>query len=233
MVIIADDIPYCDVIILDKTAKYGNTMIIHRNYFGGSQFLCCDQHFYYYFHYQLQITFPVLLYVFHDLATDQICCIFYDHISIWLSFARSDFWYLLWLQWSNRRSHIRYYHDHIYLFANDHQKSGAIITLIVIFQGPWLQDHISGIPNKELSTPAKRCVKLRVLEPPVCTAPLHPWNFFECGLFFLIIPKPIYSFDGTTIDELVDEDQDGACASQKIDNGKTKALKPGESLASG
>ena len=32
---------------------------------------------------------------------------------------------------------------------------------------------------------------------------------------------------GTTIDELVDEDQDGAFASQKIDNGKTKALKPG------
>jgi hypothetical protein len=51
--------------------------------------------------------------------------------------------------------------------------------------------------------------------------------------FFLIIPKPIYSFDGTTIYELVDEDQDGAFASQKIDNGKTKALKPGESLASG
>jgi len=92
-----------------------------------------------------------------------------------------------------------------------------------------------------LSTPAKRCVKLRVLKPSVCTAPLHPWNFqkshfFEFGLFFLVIPKPIYGFDGTTgttIDELVDEDQDGAFASQKIDNGKTKALKPGESLASG
>ena len=131
-----------------------NNIVIHRNYFGRSQFLFCDQHYYYHYHYQLQITFPVLLCISWFSNWSNILY-FFTIIFLWLSFARSDFRYLLWLQWSNKWSHFRYYDDHIYLYANDHQKSGAIITLIVIFLGPWLQDHISGPQQRIVNTGKK------------------------------------------------------------------------------